>query len=217
MIYPTIILDNFFNDPLKVVNYANSLEYYQDSEGRWPGKKTKEIHEINKVFFEQFGAKVLSILYPTITDKGFNCSLCFQKISKEYVHKGWVHQDMAIADFTAIVYLSQHTECGTSLFDSKNLTSVKGLNGEKKIDMYLTKNFKKGTQYLNENNDQFIETVKINSKFNRLIMFDAAQYHAAQKFIENNIEEDRLTLIGFFNNINFPGIKFNGIEHKRII
>jgi hypothetical protein len=216
MIYPTIILDNFFNDPIKVIQFAKSLEYYQDDEGRWPGKRTKQLHEVDKDFFEQYGSKILSILYPTIKDKSFNCSLYFQKISKENVHKGWVHQDIEY-DFTAIVYLSQHKECGTSLFDSKNITSTKGLNNAKKRDMYLNKNFKEVSKYLDETNAQFIETIKINSKFNRLIMFDGAQFHAAQKFIENNIEEERLTLIGFFNNIYFPGIKFNGVEHKRII
>jgi hypothetical protein len=215
MIYPTIILDNFFNDPLKVINFAKSLEYYQDSEGRWPGKRTKELHEVNKYFFENYGSKVLSILYPTIKEKSFCCSLHFQKISKEYINKGWIHQDSEF-DFTTIVYLSQHKECGTSLFDSKNIT-CEVINGENKKDMYLNKTFKKEIQYLNENNNQFIETIKINSKFNRLIMFDSAQFHSAQKFIENNTEEDRLTLIGFFKNIYFPEIKFNGIEHKRII
>ena len=215
MIYPTIILDNFFNDPIKIVQFANSLEYYQDNEGKWPGKRTKELHEINKSFFENYGSKILSILYPTVKEKNFNCSLSFQKISKEYINKGWIHKDDNY-DFTTIVYLSQHKECGTSLFDSKNI-SDEILNYENKKNMYLKKDFEKEMKYLDENNSQFIETIKINSKFNRLIMFDGAQYHAAQKFIENNIEEERLTLIGFFSNIYFPGIKFNGIEHKRII
>ncbi len=215
MIYPTIILDNFFNDPIKIVQFANSLEYYQDDKGKWPGKRTKELHEINRSFFENYGSKILSILYPTIKEKSFNCSLYFQKISKEYTNKGWIHKDDTF-DFTTIVYLSQHKECGTSLFDSKNISN-EILNYENKKNMYLKKNFKKEMKYLNENNSQFIETIKINSKFNRLIMFDGAQHHAAQKFIENNIEEERLTLIGFFSNIYFQGIKFNGIEHKRII
>jgi hypothetical protein len=215
MIYPTIILDNFFNDPIKIVQFANSLEYYQDNEGKWPGKRTKELHEINKSFFENYGSKILSILYPTVKEKNFNCSLSFQKISKEYINKGWIHKDDDF-DFTTIIYLSQHKECGTSLFDSKNISN-EILNYKNKKNMHLKKDFKEEMKYLDENNSQFIETIKINSKFNRLIMFDGAQYHAAQKFIENNIEEERLTLIGFFSNIYFPGIKFNGIEHKRII
>lgn len=215
MIYPTIILDNFFNDPLKIVHFAKSLEYYQDTEGRWPGERTKQIYELNKYFFENYGSKILSVLYPTIRQKNFYCSLYFQKISKEYVNKGWIHQD-SDSDFTTIVYLSQHKECGTSLFDSKNV-SCEIINTENKKNMYLNKNFEEQEKYLDENNNQFIETVKINSKFNRLLMFDSAQFHSAQKFIENNIEEDRLILIGFFSNIHFQGIKFNGIEHKRII
>ena len=82
--------------------------------------------------------------------------------------------------------------------------------------MYLKKDFVNTMDHLKNNNDQFEETINIKSKFNRFIMFDAAQFHAAQKFTENNVAEDRLTLIGFFNNIYFPGIKYNGIEHKRL-
>ena len=215
MIYPTIVLDNFFDDPIKVIQFAKSLEYYQDSEGKWPGERTKELHEVDNYFFEQCGYKILSVLYPTIKKISFNCALLFQKISKEYKNQGWIHQD-GNYDFTAIVYLSQHNECGTSLFNSKKIFS-KILNTENKKNTYLNKNFQEEIKYLNENNNQFTETVKINSKFNRLIMFDSSQYHSAQKFIENNIEEDRLTLIGFFKDIYFPGIKFNGIEHKKII
>lgn len=215
MIYPTIILDNFFNDPIKILKFAKSLEYYQSNDGKWPGERTKQLYEIDKCFFESFGSKILSVLYPTIKYKSFNCSLYFHKISKNHINKGWVHTDTD-NDFTSIVYLSQHKECGTSIFDSKKISS-ETLHGQNKKNMYLNKNFKEEEKYLNENNNQFIETIKINSKFNRLIMFDGAQFHSAQKFVEDSIEEDRLTLVGFFNNIYFPGIKFNGIEHKRII
>jgi len=213
MIYPTIILDNFFNDPLKLVKYANSLEYNEHPTGEWPGKRTVGLYEINKSFFNQYGSKIMKVLYPTVNHVSFTCSLYFQKISKEYVNKGWVHKDF---DFTTILYLSQHKECGTSIFDPKDI-SAEILNNEDKKNTYIKKDFKQETKYLNENNNQFIETVKINSKFNRLIMFDGAQFHAAQKFIENDIEEDRLILVGFYKEIHFQGIKFNGVEHKRII
>jgi len=81
--------------------------------------------------------------------------------------------------------------------------------------MYIKNLLSEEKKYLTENNNQFEETIIVKSKFNRVLMFDAAQFHAAQKFLEENILEDRLTLIGFFNNIYFPGIKYNGIEHKR--
>jgi hypothetical protein len=214
MIYPTVCLDNFFNDPLKILEFSNSLQFYKDEEGKWPGERSKPLHEIDPLFFNNYGLKVMSILYPTIKNINFNCILYFQKISNEYINEGWVHKDDDI-DFTSIVYLSKHKNCGTSIFNSKKINSNVIHDNEKK-DMYLKKDFVNTVDHLKNNNNQFEETINIKSKFNRFIMFDSAQFHAAQKFTENNVTEDRLTLIGFFNNIYFPGIKYNGIEHKRL-
>jgi hypothetical protein len=214
MIYPTICLDNFFNEPLKVLEFSKTLKFYKDPEGRWPGERSKLLHEVDFCFFNNFGLKVMSILYPNVKNVQFKCRLSFQKISNKYINNGWVHKDID-HDFTCIVYLSSHKKCGTSIYDSKKICSSI-LNEEQKKEIYLKNLFLEENKFLNENNDQFEETISIKSKFNRFIMFDGSNFHSAQKFLENNIQEERLTLIGFFDDIYFPGIKYNGIEHKRI-
>ena len=68
------------------------------------------------------------------------------------------------------------------------------------------------------NNNQFEKTITFNSKFNRLILFDASQFHAAEKFNEVDVNEDRLTLILFFHNIfsqTTRQIKFHLSEMNR--
>jgi hypothetical protein len=212
MIYPTIILDNFFQEPEKVIKFANNLKYIEDEFGQYPGVRTELLHLNYMPFFEKFGKKILTVMYPSIKKITFNCALSFQKISKEYINKGWVHRDEC-TDFTAIVYLSKHKNCGTSIFDSKEVYHT--FNDFSKKDMYINKKFEENLKHLDINNNQFEETINIKSKFNRLIIFDGGQYHAAQKFIENDIDEDRLTLIGFFNDIHFQGIKYAGVEHSR--
>lgn len=214
--WPTICVDNFFNDPDKVFKFANSLKYTPDNEGRWPGERSDELQKIDRNFFEFFGKKVLSILYPMEAEISFSLRLTFQKISKKYTNEGWVHHDNGyVNQFTSIVYLSKHKECGTSLFDSKKIYSP-SINLTHKKNMYLKDNFKDGDIYLKENNNQFEETLSIKSKYNRFIMFDSSQLHGVQKFTEDAIEEDRLTLIGFFENIYFPNMKLNGVQHKRL-
>ena len=89
-------------------------------------------------------------------------------------------------------------------------------NNEEKKKIYKTLNLKNEKKLLKENNDSFEETISFNSKFNRVIMFDSSLHHAAQKFVEENIEEDRLTLIGFFNNINANNIKYPVVENNRL-
>jgi len=211
--YPLICLDNFFNDTDKVLKFANSLQYHESDSGKWPGTRSNPIQNVDKCFFNFFGLKVLSILYPCVKDIYFNCDLYFQKISKDYLNEGWIHQDLEI-DFTVIVYLSKHKNCGTSFFDSKETFAV-SINGEKKEESYLNKEFIKSNEFLKKNNEQFFETVNISSKFNRIVIFNGAYHHAAQKFYEENLMEERLTLIGFFSKIYFDGIKYSGVEHKK--
>ena len=216
MIWPTMSLDNFFEDPDKIVKFANSFEFKQDPNGKWPGKRTDLLHVLDPVFFNFFSAKVLSILYPmNFGDMSYKVRLYFQKISNDHVNNGWIHTDYS-SEVTAIVYLSKHKECGTSLFKCKN-PYPKILNVLEKEKTYLNKDFKEEKKYLDENNNQFEETISLKSRYNRLVMFDSSEFHAAQKFKENNVKEDRMTLIGFFDSINHPNIKYHGIQHKRVI
>jgi hypothetical protein len=212
MIYPTIILDNFFQEPEKIVEFSSKLKYTQDEFGTYPGVRSELLHLNHRFFFEKVGKKILKVLYPSIKQITFNCALSFQKISKEYKNKGWIHSDEK-DDFTAIIYLSKHKNCGTSIFDSKEICPI--FNNFDKKDMYINKKFEDNLKHLDINNNQFEETINIKSKFNRLIIFDGANYHAAQKFIEEGVNEDRLTLIGFFSEIFFQGIKYAGVEHTR--
>ena len=41
-----VAVDNFFDDPEALVDYAKSLPMESDTEGRWPGKRSKQLWEI---------------------------------------------------------------------------------------------------------------------------------------------------------------------------
>ena len=49
--YPLTCIDNFFENPSSIVNYANTLSYEADEEGRWPGYRSQPLHIINPDFF----------------------------------------------------------------------------------------------------------------------------------------------------------------------
>ena len=38
--FPSLIVDNFFDYPDKVIDFANTLEYNKSVDGRWPGKRS---------------------------------------------------------------------------------------------------------------------------------------------------------------------------------
>lgn len=217
MLWPTICVDDFFNDPLLVLNFANTLDFKKDPEGRWPGERTELLHNINKDFFNYTTLKILSLLFPMSYKKlNWNAAQMFQRTNGNiYSNNGWVHTDPE--EFTSIIFLSNHKKCGTSLFRKNKITS-KIINTEFKHDYY--KNTEKikteEEQYLKENNDQFEKTLTLNSRFNRLILFDSSNFHAAEKYGEENINEDRLTLVTFIRGISGNENKYPISEMKRL-
>ena len=216
MLFPSMCIDNFFQNSDEVVSYAKQCKYYPSQTGAWPGKRTEGLHLISPGLHRHFGRKILATLFPNnyqnITyDRG---DVYFQKISSEYINKGWIHVDEP-ADLTVIVYLSKHKKCGTSIFQYKGAfpTPTRELMHVKK-KVYKEKLFGQETETLKKNNKDFEEIVSFNSRHNRAIFFDGSQWHGAKQYIEKNIEEDRLTLIGFYYGIN--STKFPVTENNRL-
>ena len=50
MLYPVTILDNFFEEPDKIVDLALNTEYSEITDGRWPGVRSKNLSEINEFY-----------------------------------------------------------------------------------------------------------------------------------------------------------------------
>jgi hypothetical protein len=216
MLWPTIIVDNFFDEPEKIIETSKKFVFRQNLLGKWPGERTDDISSLNYDMFNWITYKIIRLIYPmNHAQIKWNASQYFQKINGNiYQEGGWVHSDTP-AELTAIIYLSKHKNCGTSIFDKKTFFNG-ALYTEKKHNSYLTKNSKENLKYLIKNNNNFEKTITINSKFNRLLIFDANQFHAADSFKDKNYEdEDRSTLITFFHSLNSENIKYPIPEMKR--
>jgi hypothetical protein len=217
MLWPTICVDDFFNDPLSVKKFADTLEFKKNPEGKWPGERTELLHNINNDFFNYTTAKIMSVLFPmNYKILNWKATQMFQRIDGNiYNNYGWVHTDPD--EFTSIIFLSNHKKCGTSLFKKTKITS-QVINSEFKHDYY--KNTEKikteEARHLKENNDQFEKTLTLNSRFNRLILFDSSNLHAAEKYGEENLNEDRLTLVTFFTGVIGNENKYPISEMKRL-
>lgn len=205
MIWPTLCVDNFFDNPEEIRKYALSLEYSAAEDGTWPGKRSKPLDQVNILFHNLITTKIIRLLYPmNVEDLTWSTYATFQKIDGNlYSQSGWIHKDLS--EFTAIIYLSHHENCGTSIFSPRNINSTI-LHEQTRREMHIkaaleNKKLGEDSKELIQHNSQYKKTITFNSKFNRLILFDCAQWHAAEKFNETNINEDRLTLILFFENI----------------
>jgi hypothetical protein len=204
---PITILDNFFDNPDKIRDYGLSLNFEKDPTGRWPGVRTKPLHEINQKLFDVICGRVMSLYFDlenVANIMSWQTHICFQKVDKSYGY-GWVHVDTPTV-LSAIIYLNKNPNInsGTSIYKLKDNVLVPNtieLN-KYKLDAY------KGAIDINdvkdkrsENNNQYVEIVKVHNEYNRILCFDSGLPHAAHNFFGENDDEQRLTLNVFFNEL----------------
>jgi len=214
MLFPTTVVDNYFNDPDRIVEYSKKLEWGFDPEGKWPGQRSSTLGEVDYDFFSFHCNKLLSVIYPENTnDITYVAESYFQKISSEYNNGGWIHCDEP-KELTAIVYLSHHKNCGTNIYEHKHHFPIqKHLEEKKKV--YKSKDFSNEKKFLLENNENYEESISVKSKYNRLILFDSYLWHGANHYVDKENLEDRLTLVTFFHSINKQGIKYPVSQMRR--
>lgn len=218
MNWPFLTIDNFFRDPHGVVEFSKTLQY--EDNNIYPGPRTvPPLHEQHSDFFNWVGGKVLALLYPNEwRNIQYNAEILFQRVVPNRVYDGWVHRDSP-CEFTAICYLSDIKGAGTSIYKPKQ-----GFALEQHDDIkcaYNAGEINDVGRYKAENNDQFEEVVRVESNFNRIMLFDSYEYHAAQPFISHNDDDqERLTMIAFFNSVELPNsnlqLKAHGAEAKRL-
>lgn len=200
------VFDNFFKNPYTVMELGNSLEYHRAD--RWPGERTENLLQLNNphvVEFAKFFARKLAndVFYGINT---FHLDLRFHK-NDIYDHpdanSGWIHNDEL--EFAGLVYLNFENpsiKTGTSIFDkvSDEIFEVRDFESRKQLNLnrVVTEQY---LEDLKNNRDQFIETVNVGNKFNRLVAYDAGQWHRP-----NNYEVEtppRYSLLFFINGAQF--------------
>jgi hypothetical protein len=202
--YPTVIIDNFFKDPLQVRDFALTFNYQPSPIGIFSGVRTDSLHDTHVNFFRSVCEKILNSLSLQYID--YKANLNFHLTGEEFGDNGWVHSDGngisgQGAILAAIVYLNPQCRDitgGTSLFKLKNLnhtnTSVREMR-KSFIDSVDNNELKE------LNNQNYNETVKVGGVFNRLVMYDAKQDHAGAGYFGDTLETSRLTMLVFFHEI----------------
>ena len=126
-----VSVDNFFDNPDKIVKYAKNLPKEPDPIGKWPGNRSETIWKINKELNDLIILKILSCYY----------DLSYQDISWDYAdlyfheiptifkdkndvrNKGEIHVDANDAPYeiAGLIYLTPDidSDLGTSLFTLK--------------------------------------------------------------------------------------------------
>ena len=200
MMYPSYIIDNFFDNPDVIVKLADSIPFHHKGE-KSAGERTDPLHNTHNDFFSWSGLRILSAIFPG-EKTSFMASASFQKISKNLSEVDFIHQDTS-TKLTAIVYLNKNGTSGTSLFKPKTFSTL-DLQNNQKYDYYKSpekytgdklKELRKEKEAIH---DRFDETLSVSGVYNRLFMFDGHQYHSQHL---NTNKEERLTYIVFFSKI----------------
>lgn len=198
---PVTILDNFLDEPDKIRAWALQQEYHPPEDGRWPGLRSKPIHELNTPFFHLVCRKFFSQFYDVqnMEELSWEVIMYLQMVPKDYDY-GWIHSDEEMSQITGIIYLSPNANLngGTSIYRNKsNLVQPISVNNEFKKDSYLKKiPIQEAKKNKEDHNWQYEETIRVSNVYNRLISFDSQLSHAAQDFFGEG-EEARLTLVFF--------------------
>jgi hypothetical protein len=199
MYFPTICVDNFFNDPEEVRKFALSLDYAPQPQGVWPGKRTECLSEISPYFYKIFFQKFFSLSYSKTENLDGRMNLFFALMPPEtvnHIDTGWIHRDSA--HYAGLVYLNKNIplNCGTSIFRKKNYFYDDDKTGDIKSRLYLGSTSDEDIDGLKNHNSNYEETIKFGNIYNRLIAFDAKQFHGIDTFSKDE-NEPRLTILFF--------------------
>lgn len=202
--YPITVVDGFFDEPDKIVDFAMQQEFYTSDDGRWPGKRTKQLWELDRTLYDYTCIKILSLFHPEVPAH-WDFEISFQLISPFSKHqydpknRGWIHVDKGGSSFGGIIYLNKNPEkdTGTSIYRQK-----KGWSSQIYSALSVKERFYTGEEVSDEEYEQawhliqsqYEETMEVKNVYNRMMLFHCNTFHGVKTFGKN---QDRLT-ISFF-------------------
>lgn len=205
-LYPVTIIENFYENPDAVRQFALSQKYQfrrelKDAKYVFPGCRTKDLSIINKPLFEKVCNKIVSIFHNTEHDyMRWAITTSFQSVSAEF-ERGIIHTD-GNTIFAAVLYLSPDAllESGTSLFKpNKTFDAAKYEQALKDND----KRFEAGQIAMDTSyHSMFDEIVRVNNVYNTLILYEGRHYHAANQFFGKTLKDSRLAQVFFVSKID---------------
>jgi hypothetical protein len=176
------IIDNFYDDPDAVREYALQQEYFDDP--GYIGRRTRTQHLLPgiKEAFEQ----IMNMKITAWESYGMNGRFQHNYAGEQLVY----HCDDQM--WAAMIYLTPDAppQCGTSTFRHRK-TKVHHSKQPKIMESFNQKTFLDKTPY---------EVVDVfGNVYNRLVIFDGHLIHAASEYFGSDINDCRLWQMFFFD------------------
>ena len=213
-LFPITIIDNFYPDPDTIRNFALCQEFEVSRNGGWPGKRTKDLIELDKDLHDFFFKTIMNVFYPMEFEYECELETSFQLIESRSLNqydsknRGWLHHDAVI--FGGVVYLTKDPEpdTGTSIYKpKKGHHQHKSIWIQTKSDDYMNKSNIGEDEYKEIMDDQyslFDETVTVENVYNRCVLFGGNVVHGAKTFGTRKGMDARLTQSFFCHQLISP-------------
>lgn len=192
--YPVTIIDNFYDNPEEIRDFALKHNFFPTEEGFYPGRRTEKLNITNRKMFDFFCIRLFSLFYnielePEIE---WEVSSVFDLPSRD-LKKGWIHTDN-LHQFAGVVYLSPNEDlnAGTNIYEKINDYNIDTYVSEKEKYYNDRKGLDIFSNIQDKHNSNFKETLSVKNVYNRLVMYDSQYFHAHGDL--SNINE-RLTQI----------------------
>lgn len=197
---PTIVIDNFYENPDLWREFALDLDFYKGNRGSWPGLRSDFLHNLNPNLFDLVSKKLMYTLHQYGYTNFLELQTTFQLIEESY-GEGWVHDDDPHFTVAGLIYLNEDAPIGsgTTLYSSQS-----DFNGELYSEIFMNdvllannEEREKHKKYRKEQREHFTPTTIIEHVFNRCIIFDPRTWHSADTFFGKNKNDTRLTQVFF--------------------
>ena len=215
-----VVVEDFFTSPEVIMEYGKSLP--KEVVGNQPGKRSKQFWEIDAELHNTILRKILSCYYDLdyvniswkLSNMSFHEIPRFHEAKSNIKNKGWIHQDVGVYspdgpddEVAGLIYLTPDIDpdSGTSLFNLKPGAVIQP-EEESKQEGWV------------EHRKKFDEKLCFKNFFNRMIMYDACEWHAANSYWNDG--DVRLTLAFFIGGIRgseYPLKIIKNNEYESII
>jgi len=194
-----MIIDNFYTNAINTRNYILTQEF--KVRGNYPGQRTvshanHHLKEMIEGYIQHFAGKIIQWPMPSTTniDEDQNNKEMYNGAFQYTTSRDrtWIHND-GWNNWAGVLYLTPNApvNSGTGIFRFKD--------GTRNVDEAEARGNK---QILDENSQDYNnwELVdKVGNIFNRLVLFNAKQYHASLDYFGTNKENGRLFQVFFFS------------------
>ena len=202
ILFPTLVVDDFLEDPDYVLCLATNAEYNDPDHTNYPGVASKKkIYELDQELFDTILQKIFGYYWDLNNPVKFRVDMEFQKIEKN--GQGIIHLDTTYGALAAgVIYLNQDIERDTGTSFYKLLDPDYKIKEEflDPVARYHAGEILHGHELdsiCEKHYNKFEETMRVQNQYNRLVTYDSNVWHTATSYGN----QTRYTLRFFINEL----------------